>query len=152
MMVQFQILFALLGLRAVNPSHDCASPTDKALLPARAAFSTAPSRTALALLKRQTHPTAVGQCISAGTTYRALRCSLQSGAKARPSLNACSLTNDTSLMTGFQFLHQLMTFQKHSNLLRGRERDSAGDLSTQNLCVFLFKAALKCCFPREENS
>lgn len=85
-----------------------------------------------------------------GSTNRASYWYYQTGAKARPSVKACSLTNNTLLMTGFQFPCQIRTFQKHCNRII-REGDSVWDLSAQNLCAFQFKPAFKCCYPREEN-
>lgn len=150
MTVWFQILLAILGPTPANLDDDSASSTAKALVPARAAFCTALSETVLVLLQRQTHRTAVCQCISVGSTNRATYWYYQTGAKVRPSVKACSLTNNTLLMTGFQFPCQLRTFQKHCNRII-REGDSAWDLSAQNLCAFQFKPAFKCCYPREEN-
>lgn len=107
-----------------NPAQNCVSSTDRALLPATATC-TGPSKPVLALLWRQTRPTEVCQGASMGTTHRALKCYLLAGAKAKPSMKT-SLSKDTSLMTRFQFPHQLRTSQKHSNQTRGRKEIQPG--------------------------
>lgn len=132
MTVWFYVLLALLGSTPANLIDDCASSTTKALLPARAAFCTAPSETVLVLLWQQTCWIAVCQCISVGSTSRATYWYYQTGAKARPSVKACSLTNNTSLMTGFQFPCQLRTFQKHCNRIIKGKGFSLGCESSSN--------------------
>ena len=110
MMVQFQILLALLGLRPVNPADDWASSTNKAhLYQLGQPFPHTQQNCSSPFAATDTSDCSLPVRVSG---YY-LQGSLQTGAKARPSMKACSLTNNTSLMTGFQFLRQLRTFQKH---------------------------------------